>query len=185
MRTRPHLLVLVGFMGAGKSSVGRDLAKFLAWEFVDLDNVIEEVEQRTVHQIFADEGESHFREVELRELRRLLRESKTDKVVSVGGGAFAQPECAELVTACGATSILLDASVEELRRRVMMGGSVRPLAADKKRFLQLYAERKAAYEKANQRFDTEGKSVSRVAHEIADWVRTSLIRPANGPATEA
>ena len=181
---RPHLLVLVGFMGAGKTTVGRDLAKFLGWDFVDLDDVIEHAERRTVQQIFAAEGEPYFREIERRELRRLLKEADADKVVSVGGGAFAQAGCAELVAECGATSILLDAPVDELRRRVNMGGNVRPLAADRKRFKQLYAERRSAYEKANQRFDTAGKTVSRVAREIAEWVRTSLIRPADGSATE-
>jgi shikimate kinase len=184
MSTRPHLLVLVGFMGAGKTSVGRELAKFLAWDFVDLDDVIEGLEQRTVQQIFAVEGESYFRKVELHELQRVLRESVENKVVSVGGGAFTQPGCAELVAECGATSILLDAPAEELRRRVRMGGNVRPLAADRERFMQLYADRKSAYEKAHQQFDTAGKSVARVAREIAEWVRTSLIRPADGSATE-
>jgi shikimate kinase len=184
MSTRPHLLVLVGFMGAGKTSVGRELAKFLAWDFVDLDDVIEGLEQRTVQQIFAVEGESYFRKVELHELQRVLRESVENKVVSVGGGAFTQPGCAELVAECGATSILLDAPAEELRRRVRMGGNVRPLASDRERFMQLYVDRKSAYEKAHQRFDTAGKSVARVAREIAEWVRTSLIRPADGSATE-
>ena len=171
-------------MGAGKTTVGRELAKFLSWDFVDLDDVIEHVEQRSVPQIFATEGEPYFREVELRELRRLLREAVTSKVVSVGGGAFAQAGCAQLVNDCGAVSILLDAPADELRRRVRMGGNVRPLATDRKRFLQLYAERRSAYEMADHRFDTAGKTVPRVAREIAEWVRTSLIRPADSPATE-
>jgi shikimate kinase len=184
-RTRPRLIVLVGFMGAGKTSVGRELAKFLNWEFVDLDDVIEQVEQRSVHQIFAAEGESHFRQIERRELERVLRGSPADRVISVGGGAFAQSGCAELLAELGATSVLLDAPVEELRRRVTMGGgSVRPLAKDRKRFSQLYADRRSAYEKAQHRFETAGKSVPRVAREIAEWVRTSLIRPADGPAME-
>lgn len=183
-RTRPHLLVLVGFMGAGKTSVGRELAKFLQWDFIDLDEVIEHQERRTVQDIFAADGESHFRELERRELENVLRGSLANSVVSVGGGAFAQAGCAELVGECGAVSVLLDAPVEELRRRVRMGGHVRPLAADRERFFQLYAERRSAYDKAQHRFDTAGKSVPKVAREIAQWVRTSLIRPANGSALE-
>jgi len=171
-------------MGAGKSSVGRELAKFLAWDFIDLDDVIEHVEQRSVQQIFATDGESYFREVEARELQRVLREASANKVVSIGGGAFAQAGCAELVSNCGAISVLLDAPVDELRRRVRMGSTVRPLAADRKQFKQLYAERRSAYEKADHRFETSGKTVARVAREIAEWVRTSLIRSANSPATE-
>jgi shikimate kinase len=183
-RTRPHLLVLVGFMGAGKTTVGRELAKFLQWDFIDLDEVIERQERRTVQQIFSDDGEAHFREIERRELEHGLRQSIADCVVSIGGGAFAQAGCVELVNDCGAVSVLLDAPVEELRRRVRMGNNVRPLAADRKRFFELYAERRSAYEKAHHRFDTAGKSVPRVAREIAQWVRTSLIRPADGSALE-
>lgn len=183
-RTRPHLIVLVGFMGAGKTSVGRELAKILHWDFVDLDDVIELNEGRTVQEIFAGGGEEFFRQVERRELQELLQASTRDRIVSVGGGAFAQPGCAELFEQCGATSVLLDAPVEELRRRVRMGGNVRPLAQDHQKFVTLYAERKAAYDKAHQRFDTSGKTVSRVAREIAEWVRTSLTRPATGPAME-
>ena len=183
-RTSPHLIVLVGFMGAGKTSVGRELAKILHWDFIDLDDVIELNEGRTVQEIFAGGGEEYFRQVERRELQDVLQSSTGDRIVSVGGGAFAQAGCAELLTRCGATSVLLDAPVEELRRRVRMGGNVRPLAQYRQRFVTLYAERKAAYDEAQQRFDTSGKSVSKVAREIAAWVRTSLTRPANGPAME-
>lgn len=171
-------------MGAGKTSVGRELAKFLQWDFIDLDEVIEQRERRTVQQIFAENGEAHFREMERRQLEQVLRQSSGDSVVSVGGGAFTQPGCAELIGECGAISVLLDAPVEELRRRVRMGNSVRPLAADRTRFFELYTERRSAYERAHYRFDTSGRSVPKVAREIAQWVRTSLIRPADGSALE-
>ena len=173
-QNRPLRLVLVGFMGAGKTTVGKELARLLQWEFVDLDDRIEVLEQRSVREIFAREGEPYFRIVEREELGRVLEKSERDIVVSVGGGAFAQPEAAELIERHAAVSVLLDAPVEELRRRVAMGANVRPLANDEERFARLYRDRSAAYSKAHQRFDTGGKSVAKVAREIAEWVGNKL-----------
>lgn len=178
-RTRPQRLVLVGFMGAGKTSVGRELARSLEWEFIDLDERIERLEQRSVREIFAREGESYFRTIERDELEKVLQESRNDVIVSVGGGAFAQAGSAERLHQLGAISILLDAPVEELRRRVTaggQGGAVRPLAQDGERFARLYRDRRDAYARADHRFDTEGKSITRVAREIADWVRASVAK---------
>ncbi len=177
-RTRPHRIVLVGFMGAGKTSVGRELAKFLAWDFVDLDERIERDERRTVREIFATNGEAHFRRVERKALEHVLRECQGPTVLSVGGGAFAENGAAELVSELGAVSVLLDASVEELRRRVNMGGDTRPLAKDRQRFSELYRLRSEAYAKAQHRVNTEGKSIPRVAHEIAEWAQKEFVPPA-------
>jgi len=175
--TRPYRLVLVGFMGAGKTSVGRELGKFLEWDFIDLDDEIERVEGRTVRELFAGGGEAYFRSAELRELERVLREIQKETVVSVGGGTFAQAGCADIVGTAGAISVLLDAPVEELLRRVTMGANTRPLAADREKFAKLYAERQQAYAAADVKFDTTGKSIPRVAREIAEWVRQEVIRP--------
>jgi len=168
-------------MGAGKTSVGRELAKGLAWEFLDLDDVIEAVERRTVPEIFAAEGEPHFRTIERRELERVLRERTSPTILSVGGGAFAEAGSAELVGRYGAISVLLDAPVEELRRRVNSSENHRPLAQHRERFLKLYGERQQAYARAQQRFDTAGKTVEQVAREIADWVRNKFASTGHKP----
>ena len=82
---------LVGFMGSGKSSVGRELARQLDWDFVDLDTRIESRERQTVPEIFRERGETGFRLAETDALRDLLAESgQPNRVVALGGGAFVQ-----------------------------------------------------------------------------------------------
>src|SRR5579864_2179824 len=94
-------IFLVGFMGAGKTSVGRLLADQLGWEFVDLDAVIEAREGLSVPQIFREHGERGFREREHVALRGVLAElnRNTAAVIALGGGAFVQPENFELLAA--------------------------------------------------------------------------------------
>ena len=83
-------VVLIGFMGAGKTTVGRELARRLRWHFLDLDDVIEQREQKSVAEIFASSGEAAFRQAESAALAALLqdRESSSDLVLALGGGAF-------------------------------------------------------------------------------------------------
>ena len=88
MPERPERVVLVGFMGAGKSTIGRRLAKRLGFAFVDLDRRIEVRAGRKIAAIFQEQGEAAFRELELEESRALA--SLTRVVVATGGGAFAQ-----------------------------------------------------------------------------------------------
>src|SRR5215471_18125932 len=86
---------LIGFMGAGKSSVGRALALRLGWLFQDLDDVIERSQGKSVAGIFAEAGESGFRAIESQALHRLLTTSGGERcrcIVALGGGAFAQPQ---------------------------------------------------------------------------------------------
>ncbi|MBZ5530584.1 MAG: shikimate kinase [Acidobacteriia bacterium] len=161
-------VVLIGFMGAGKTSVGRALAARLEWNFCDLDNIIETREQQTVAAIFADRGEAGFRKAESAALRELLQDSDMpgDLVLALGGGAFVQPANRAALERSGAATVLLEAPLEELRRRCQEGGNVRPLARDAATFSRLFAERRSAYQLAQHRVDTMGKSVEQVAEEI-------------------
>ncbi|MFI5104326.1 MAG: shikimate kinase, partial [Terriglobales bacterium] len=115
-------------MGAGKTSVGRALAARLEWNFCDLDNIIETREQQTVAAIFAERGEAGFREAESAALRELLQDSAMpgDLVLALGGGAFVQPANRAALERSGALTVLLEAPLEELRRRCQEGGNVRP-----------------------------------------------------------
>src|SRR5579863_3039320 len=94
--TRSLMLVsLVGFMGAGKSGVGKSLAQRLGWRFIDLDDLIESREARSIADIFALSGEAGFRQAEKNALKELLTAkslSGTSIVLSLGGGAIVQPE---------------------------------------------------------------------------------------------
>ncbi len=162
-------VALIGFMGAGKTSVGRALAGRLRCEFQDLDDRIEQREKQSVAQIFASGGEAAFRQVETGVLRDLLQESAHagDLVLALGGGAFVQPQNRALLEQNGAITVLLEAPLEELRRRCQAEKKVRPLAQQEARFAELFAVRRADYELARFRVQTLGKSVEQVAAEIA------------------
>ncbi len=166
-------VLLVGFMGAGKTSVGRALAARLGWEFEDLDNRIERREGRTVPEIFRDSGEDHFRRAETEALKELLEEltNSSFRVVAMGGGAFVQQSNVALVRASGVQVVFLDAPVKELWQRcseqAIVDGVERPLRSDQEKFGRLYALRRSRYLQAKVRIDTSGKPVDQVAAEVA------------------
>ena len=158
----------MGFMGAGKSTVGRMLAQRLGWPFTDLDNVVEAREQRSVAEIFRDAGEPAFRQAEQAALRDLLSPLPlTPLILALGGGAFVQPENASLLRQAGLPVVFLDASVEELRQRCALQGNERPLFRDENQFRQLYEVRRSCYVKADIRVETTGLTVEEAASEVA------------------
>ena len=108
-------IVLVGLMGAGKSSIGRRLADRLRLPFVDADTAIEEAAGMTIPEIFKIHGEAHFRDGERRVIGRLLQSG--EKVLATGGGAFMNAETREAVAASG-ISVWLRADLDTLMRRV-------------------------------------------------------------------
>jgi shikimate kinase len=163
---------LVGFMGAGKSSVGLALSRKLGWAFEDLDERIESQEQRSIEQIFEQSGEAGFRHIEHAALRSLvLSLGSSGKVVAVGGGAFVQPNNAALLEDLGFLTIFLDAPVEELFRRCQEQRLPRPLRRDLQEFRRLYNDRRALYLKAQDRIETSGKSVEQITGEVIEKLR--------------
>jgi shikimate kinase len=163
---------LIGFMGAGKSTVGRILAQRLGWAFYDLDLIIEAREQTSVANIFAAAGEARFRELEKAALADLLEKElqRADAVVALGGGTFAQIENRKILQIFGARTVLLNAPLEELRRRCNESGSQRPLALEMARFEQLFERRRDVYNLADFQVETGGKAVEDVVAEIEQWV---------------
>jgi len=160
-------LILVGFMGAGKTSVGRALGARLGWEFVDLDDWIAARSERSVEQIFAESGEPEFRRLEVAAVRELLRGPVSRRVIALGGGAFAHSDVIRLVAESGAVTVFLDAPVDELYRRCGDDQKQRPLKTDMQQFCNLYGKRRSAYERAYLRIDTSGKDIDTVATEVA------------------
>ena len=145
-------IFVVGFMGAGKSTVGRALANRLGWRFVDLDDEIETTHRRKISEIFAENGESAFRRIESAVLSRLL-ESTGDAVIALGGGAFTIAANRELVRDHGPT-IWLDCPFDVVQRRVAQF-THRPLARDPERFAALYLGRREHYANATHRIPIE------------------------------
>jgi shikimate kinase len=158
---------LVGFMGAGKSSVGLALSRKLGWAFEDLDDRIQARERRSIEEIFEQSGEAAFRQAEHHALRALIESlgASSPMVVAVGGGAFAQANNAALLEENGFSAIFLDAPVEELFRRCQEQKLDRPLRRNLEQFRRLYESRRSHYLKAVLRIDTDGKDVEEVASE--------------------
>jgi shikimate kinase len=159
---------LVGFMGAGKTTVGRVLSRRLGLPFEDLDDRIQHREGKTIEQIFRESGEAEFRRVETAALRELLGDlASSRRVVALGGGAFVQPENAALIEQAEGNSVFLDAPLDELMRRCADEPKERPLRQDAKQFRELYEKRRPSYMKAAIRIETSGKDVDTVAAEVA------------------
>lgn len=119
---------LIGYMGAGKSTLGKRLAEVLNWQFIDLDNFIESRHHKTIKEIFAEVGEEGFRKIE----RQMLEEVATfeDTVISLGGGTPCFFDNMDVVNAAG-PSVYLKPSEDVLLMRLIKGKHKRPLLADK------------------------------------------------------
>ncbi len=160
---RRRQIYLVGFMGSGKSTVGRLLARALGWQFIDLDSIIEAGQQMTVREIFESAGEPFFREVEAAALAEISKAEPA--VIALGGGTFAQPANVRLIREAGGTAVWLDCPQEELWRRCEQMQN-RPLFRDRLSFFQLLEQRLPYYRQAEHRISTGGRLPEEVADEI-------------------
>ena len=161
-------IVIVGMMGAGKTSVGRELAG-KSGSFIDLDRAIEDREGRTVREIFAAEGEAAFRELEVKMLQEVLSSSQ-HSVIATGGGVITTEAGRHLLKDADAYVVWLTASNEELARRATKSGARPLLDTDPlARIDELMKQRASLYaEVANLSLETDGLSVRQVAHLIEE-----------------
>lgn len=163
-------VVLVGFMGSGKTVVGRLLARELGWGFVDLDDEVEATSGRTIAELFTERGEAGFRELEAQAGAAALERKHV--VLAPGGGWSLVPGRIErLPPSC--LSVWLQVSAETAVRRVRSGRRVRPLLGGANALGQarvLLREREPAYAHARLRVDTEHASPSVLALRIAEYM---------------
>jgi shikimate kinase len=147
-------IYLVGFMGCGKSSVGRALAEELGWSFIDLDEDIEKCAGAAVAHIFDTQGEANFRALETEALNKRVQIARSGQpqVISLGGGAFTIEHNIELVLNHGVT-VWLDAPFEVIEHRISEE-THRPLARDPVRMKELFEQRRQAYARADYRIET-------------------------------
>ena len=162
-------VVLVGFMGSGKSSVGRELSRRFSAPFVDVDERIESASGSPIRDLFAREGEPAFREREKAALRDAL--SVKGCVIATGGGAFSDVEN-RLLLRSYAPVVYLEATVETLLER-LAGDLGRPLLRGEDReevVRELLSRRVPGYRTADVTVRTDGRTVEEVAGQVADWI---------------
>lgn len=157
-------IYLVGFMGAGKTTIARALAKRLDWRVEDVDEWIERHERRDIPSIFRHQGEPYFRALERQALIALLPLRGT--VVATGGGTFVDPRNRELMMRDGLV-IWLDVPLGAVLARVPADGR-RPLAGDRGTLEALYNQRLAAYRLAPVRVDASRGPVDLLVDQIVD-----------------
>ena len=167
-------IVLVGLMGAGKSTVGRRLARRLGLDFVDSDSEIELAADHSIAEIFARFGEESFRDGERRVIARLIE--GPPKVIATGGGAFMNDATRALILE-RCVAVWLDADVETLAERVSRRDT-RPLLKDKDPLLMLRdlaGARNPIYAQAHIHIRSQpmphDRAVERIVEALADWAK--------------
>ena len=142
MIIRNHIIYIIGFMGSGKTTIGRQLALQLNWSFVDLDKMIEENAGKTIAEIFSQNGEEYFREIETKVLENL--KSVRNTIISTGGGTPCHHENMKFMLGNGLT-VYLKLTPDELETRLSESRGGRPLIMDlDKENLKVFIEKKLA-----------------------------------------
>ncbi|MBD1150038.1 shikimate kinase [Pelagibacterales bacterium SAG-MED29] len=160
-------LVLTGMMGVGKSTIGKKLAKNLQRKFVDIDEIIETKEKKTIKEIFENEGEHYFRKIEKKITHEELK--KDNLIIALGGGAFINTSIRrEIKSSC--LSFWLDLKVESLLIR-LKNIKKRPLLDEdklKKSINKIYSERKKIYNESNFRIKCNAMNKDEIVYKIIE-----------------
>jgi shikimate kinase len=163
-------IVLTGFMGTGKTAVGKELAHLLNMKLIDVDTQIEKSEKMTINEIFKQFGEPRFREIETEMITKLSKDKNS--IISTGGGAVLKQENMDILRGNGVI-ICLTATPETILSRTSNSND-RPLLQVEnplKRIKGLLDFRKPFYERADVMIDTEGKTPLQIAEEIIEKVK--------------
>jgi len=165
-------IILTGFMGTGKTAVGRRLAMLLKMELIDVDTEIEKSQQMTINEIFRQFGEPRFREIETEMIQKLSE--RRDVIISTGGGAVLKQKNMDALRKQGII-ICLMASPQTILKRTSHNSN-RPLLKVEDPFekiKELLNFRRPFYEKADILIDTEDKTPLQIAEEIIDKIKDS------------
>ena len=163
-------IILTGYMGSGKTTVGRNVAKLKDYTFVDTDEMIVEKQHRSINDIFAADGEQAFRDMETALLKQLIDEEREHLVISTGGGMPLRAENRQLLSELGKV-VYLKASPKTIYNRIK-GDTSRPLLKCEnpmKRIEEMIAAREPLYEEgALITVDVDGLRQSEAALEIVE-----------------
>ena len=169
MRQLPANIVLVGFMGTGKSVVGRVIAQKLEFHFIDTDDVIEQTSKAKISDIFAEHGEDYFRDLESQAVKSVAL--MKNQVIATGGGVVLRSSNIDLLRT-GGPIFCLNATPKAIWDRVRSSQS-RPLLRGPdplKKIETLLDKRAPYYALADHQIETTGVSVDRVANEIISYI---------------
>lgn len=160
-------IFLVGFMGAGKTTVGRALAEYLKFDFLDLDELVEARAGKSVQVIFAERGEAEFRRLEHQAIRECIGLARA--VIALGGGAYSSEQNRSLVRTIGKT-IWLDCPLDICLRRIS-GDTSRPLLDGEERMRELLERRSTDYAKADYSVAATGETPEQLVRTIGSLLR--------------
>lgn len=165
-------IILIGFMGSGKTSVGKALAEKLAFSFLDTDLYIEQKEKMSISHIFDEKGEQYFRDLETSVLKELL-EGTRDTVLAVGGGTPLRKENQELLQQLGCV-IYLQITPQTVMEH-LAGDTTRPLLQCEdpaKKIEELLTARQPLYqEAANRSVSVDGRAVEQIVEDICEKIQ--------------
>lgn len=167
-------IVLIGPPGAGKSSIGKALAKELNLNFIDSDSEIEKISHKKISEIFIEDGEPAFRLLEVDVVRKVL--SDFDGVISLGGGAPINKEIQEVLEDADYPVVFIDVSIAQAATRIGFNKD-RPLLLvnPRQQWISLMNDRRPIYEKlASQTISSDNQKPHEVAKQISDKLKTTL-----------
>jgi shikimate kinase len=164
-------IVIVGFMGCGKTTVARTLARQMGYEMIDLDSFITARQGRSPAEIIAQDGEPSFRKVETSALEEVLEKSDA-RVIALGGGAWIVEANRALLETHNCVSVWLDAPFALCWQRIMASDTVRPMAPDRSSAERLFCSRAQSYRLADIRLDASStKSLNDTVTQLASSLR--------------
>ena len=167
-------IVLIGPPGAGKSSIGKALAKELNLNFIDSDSEIEKISHKKISEIFIEDGEPAFRLLEVDVVRKVLADF--DGVISLGGGAPINKEIQEVLQDANYPVVFIDVSIAQAATRIGFNKD-RPLLLvnPRQQWISLMNDRRPIYEKlASQTISSDNQKPNEVAKQISDKLKASL-----------